>query len=266
MVSKSIDTGPTDWAGKTYKEIRDIAASDGSLLIIPVGSIEQHGHHLPVSTDTLLADSIAHLGAERVTDDLPVLVTPPVWAGYSPHHMSLGGTITNSHDGLLDQLEAVAGSALDNGFDAVLLVNGHGGNNSIITSARSTIGEEHPDVEVTGVTYFKLAASFIDEIRESDIGGMSHAGEFETSLMCHLYPELVGEDRAAELMSREYTHGLVDMFEGGPLSVYREFEEYSETGAIGSPELASAEKGERIYDRLGDELESVIREIHEKAV
>ncbi|WP_224271008.1 creatininase family protein [Haloprofundus salinisoli] len=267
MVYDTLGSAANDWAGKTYAEIAETADSDGSVLIVPVGSIEQHGHHLPVATDTILVDAVAHLGASRVEDDIPILVTPPVWSGYSPHHLPFGGTITTTYDTLLDLLEEICESALQNGFDAVVLVNGHGGNASLVASAVSTIGIDHPDTEVTGITYFELAGSFIDEIRESDVGGMVHAGEFETSLMLHLRPDLVRDDRIeGTMLESEYEHGLHDMFAGGPFSVYRGFDEYSETGAIGAPELATAEKGERIYERLGDEVEAVLREVYDHAL
>jgi creatinine amidohydrolase len=94
---------------------------------------------------------------------------------------------------------------------------------------------------------------------------MAHGGEFETALMMHLRPELVREDAMdAELMDEPYDRSLKGLLEGGALGVYRDFDEYSESGAIGAPEHASAEKGADIYEQLGDELEDVLREIHEK--
>ncbi|MCD2204062.1 creatininase family protein [Halobacterium sp. KA-6] len=265
MVYESFGSARSDWAGETYENIEAVGEQDGSLLILPIGSIEQHGHHLPVATDTILVDAVAHLGAERVEDDVPVMVTPPFWSGFSPHHMSLGGTITLDFDVMLEAIENIADSALENGFDSLLLLNGHGGNMSLISAAVSTIGDEHGDVEVLGLTYFTLADRFIDDIRESDVGGMSHGGEFETSLMQYLREELVKEEEIeAPMLDEPYELGTHDLLDGGPLAVYREFEEYSHTGAIGAPELASAAKGEEIYQRLGDEMEELLTEIHER--
>ncbi|MFC5278560.1 creatininase family protein [Halorubrum rubrum] len=265
MASQHIGTARSDWASKTYEEVESVADADGSILIVPIGSVEQHGHHLPVATDTILVDAVAHLAAERVEADVPLLVTPPFWSGFSPHHMSFGGTITLDFDAMLEAIENVAASALKNGFDALLLLNGHGGNRSLISAATSTIGEEHDDVEVLGLTYFSLAARFVAEIRESELGGMAHGGEFETSLMQHLRPDLVKEDRIeGSMLDEPYELGIRDLVEGGPLAVYREFEEYSHTGAIGAPELATPEKGEEIYERLGDEMERLLREVHER--
>ncbi len=257
---------PVAWAAKTRREIREVGASDGSLVVVPVGSIEQHGHHLPVATDTLLADAVAHAGAERATNDVPLLVTPPVWSGFSPHHLSLGGTISLELDDLLDLLADVADTALENGFDRVCFVNGHGGNGNAIGSVVSIVGKEHPEVEVAGLTYFQLAKPFIDEIRESDVGGMSHGGEFETSLMLHLHPELVKMDDAdAEYLDEPYERGVQDLLVGGPLSTYRPFEEYSESGAIGDPKLATAEKGEELLDQLANEIADVLRNVSEQS-
>ena len=254
-----------EWATMTYPEITDIAEADGSILVLPIGSVEQHGHHLPVSTDTILVDEITNLGADRVTDDVPILTLPPIWAGYSPHHVPFGGTVTVSFERLLGYVEDVVTSATQYGFDAVLMINGHGGNNALLSTAINTIGVDAPSLEVLGATYFSLAASFIDEIRESSIGGMSHGGEFETSLMLHFNPELVDKDQFETVIRDEpYDHSGREMFDGGPLSAYRQFTEYSETGGIGQPELAAAEKGEAISELLGDELEHMLSQIHEE--
>jgi len=267
MVPESLDSTTAEWGEQTYKEIRSIGQQDGSVLLIPIGSIEQHGNHLPVATDTILVDAIAKLGIDRVSGEVPILKTPPFWSGYSPHHLGFGGTLSLDFDVIIAAIENIADSALQNGFDALLLLNGHGGNMSLISTAVSTIGEENDDVEVLGLTYFRLANEFIDDIRESDIGGMSHGGEFETSLMLYLRKDLVDETSIdAQPLEEPYERGTQDLVDSGPVHVYREFEEYSSTGAIGEPEFASAEKGESIYRLLGDEIESFIQEIHQQNV
>lgn len=254
----------SSWARSTASEIQEMGSRDGSVLVLPIGSIEQHGDHLPVATDTILVTEIAAAGIERVEGEVPILMLPPFWSGYSPHHLSFGGTLSLELDHMRQALEDIAETALSNGFDALLLLNGHGGNISLVNGAVSTVGTDADD-EILGLTYFQLAGDFIQEIRESDPGGMGHGGEFETSLMLHLQEELVreGELEGTE-MDEPYDRSITDMFEGGPLAVYRGFEEYTSTGAIGTPELASRETGRRIYERLGDELAEVLREIHER--
>ncbi|GGN24557.1 creatininase family protein [Halarchaeum nitratireducens] len=254
----------TEWAGKSYAEIQDLAATDGSVLIIPVGSIEQHGPHLPVATDTLLVDAVAHAGAELASPEVPVLVTPPVWSGFSPHHLSFGGTLSLNFENLRNVLEEIAMTGLENGFDAVLFLNGHGGNAALIDAAVSTVGQQ-TEAEVLATTYFQLATDEVMEIRESERGGMAHGGEFETSLMLHLRDDLVGSatEMAANPWDEHYEWSGQDLLEGGVLSVYRPFKDYSESGAIGEPSLANAEKGERIYDAIREEFSALLVAVHE---
>jgi len=252
------------WIGKTYPEIQETAQRDGSVLVIPIGSVEQHGHHMPVGTDIILADSVARAAAERVQSGVPILISPPVWSGHSPHHTMFGGTISINFDNMLDMIEDVTHSALDNGFDAVLLLNGHGGNMSLIDSAVYTVGIEREGAEINALSYFELADEFIDSIRDSDTGGISHAGEFETSLMMHLFPELVREDRMEDnLLESPYDVGLKDLFEIGPLTTYRSFDNYSPgEGTLGKPSAASESKGAEIFNGIVGELSSLLQDIH----
>ncbi|MFC5973428.1 creatininase family protein [Halomarina salina] len=264
MIYESIGATDSEWASKSYPEIQETANADGSVLVVPVGSIEQHGHHLPVATDTILVDAVVSGASEKLDDEIPHLVTPPVWSGFSPHHLPFGGTLSLDFNHLQTVLEDVAQTGLENGFDAVCFVNGHGGNASLIDAVVSTVGTS-TDAEVLGTTYFTLASDEIHNLRDSDIGGMAHGGEYETSLMLHLRPELVADtdQREATAWDEHYEWGGSDLLDSGPLAVYRSFDEYSASGAIGAPELASAEKGARIYDIVTSELAAVFVAIHE---
>lgn len=267
MIYDSIGSTDAEWAGKPYAEIVEIAETDGSVLVVPVGSIEQHGHHLPVSTDTILVDAIVHGGTEQVDTDVPLLVTPPVWSGFSPHHLSFGGTLSLDFDHLRAILEDVAQTGIENGFDAVCFVNGHGGNAPLIDAVVSTVGTS-TNAEILGTTYFTLATDEIESVRDSDTGGMAHGGEYETSLMLYLRPDLVADPNRWDgtIWDEHYEWGGSDLLEGGPVSVYRSFKEYSKSGAIGAPELASAEKGARIYDTVTSELAALFTAIHKHNV
>lgn len=257
-------TGSGAWARKTAGEIRAVGAREGSILVVPVGSVEQHGDHLPVGTDSLLVSSVVESALEAA-DDLPLLVAPTIWTGHSPHHLPFGGTITLDAGEFLALLEAVAGSALENGFDALVFVNGHGGNEALVSAATAAVGGAHPACEVMGLTYFRLAGERIAEIRESAPGGMAHGGEFETSLMYRFHPDLVDDDRLeGTMMDEPYDLAGGDLLEGGPLSVYRPFTEYTGSGAIGDPTLASAEKGESFAVAVCGELAALLEAVHER--
>lgn len=266
----SIGADPFSWAGSTYEEIREVGEQDGSVLIIPVGSVEQHGHHLPVATDTILVDAITTKTGISLTEnaeDLPFLIAPTIWSGYSPHHMEFGGTLTAQFTTLLSLVTDVAKAGFENGFDAALLVNGHGGNKSIIAAATSELGDDAPDKHVLSCSYFDLASPFIDEIRESDVGGIGHGGEFETSLMLYLRPDLVREERMnATYRDEPFTHASREMFDSGALSIYRPFASMSDTGELGDPTLATEEKGHQLLMGLVDELTDITQEINNELV
>jgi len=273
---EAMGASPVEWAGRAYTEINDIAGQDGSVLVVPMGSLEQHGPHMPVMTDVYLATSVATAGAEKASKDIPVLVTPPMWVGYSPYHLYWGGSITGEFTHLLQGLQDVAFSGIDAGFDAVFFVNGHGGNGPLKSAAVQTVAASvDSPVEVLGVTYYYLAEPIIQDLRDSEMGGMSHAGEFETSLMMYLRPELVDEEEI-EINVRStrkggYEHAFQDFFEdeGGagrrnPLAVSQsESKTTRESGVTGDPTVASEEKGEVLFEFLRDELADLLADIHD---
>ena len=266
MIHDTLAVERFSWAGSTHQEIGEVGEQDNSILIVPIGSIEQHGHHLPVATDSILVDAVVSKTGTHLTEieeDIPFLVTPTMWSGYSPHHMTVGGTLTASFSTLLALLTDITKTGLEGGFDTVLLVNGHGGNAPLISAATSELGSELPDKRFFSCSYFKLATPFVDEIRDSKTGGIAHGGEFETSLMLCLRPDLVQLDRLNVTYREDpYSYTSKEMFDAGPLSVYRSFAEMSETGELGDPTLATERKGKILLENLVAELTTIICEIH----
>src|SRR4029078_9788414 len=117
-----------EWARMTAPDLRAIAAREGSLAILPAGSLEQHGPHLPVITDTASASAAAIGAARLVANDTPVAVLPGLWLGLSEHHWPFGGTISVDYAAYRAILESVVRSLRAVGFARLLIVNGHGGN------------------------------------------------------------------------------------------------------------------------------------------
>src|SRR3954471_6463194 len=101
-----------------------------TVLILPLGSVEQHGRHLPVGTDTILADALSTAAADRLSGR--VVVLPPPWSGFSAHHMRFAGAVTVRAEPMLRFVEDAASGVLDHGFRRLILLNGRGGNNGII--------------------------------------------------------------------------------------------------------------------------------------
>jgi len=237
-----------------------------TVLVLPIGSVEQHGRHLPVGTDTILTHSIALAAAGRLEKRVAVL--PPPWYGFSAHHMRFPGTVTLRAETMLALVEDVAASVVAHGFRRLLIVNGHGGNNGVVDVLASTLGHRHyGKARIAGLTYFQLARAAIAARRESRSGGMGHACEFETAMMQHLRPELVAIERAAVAYPDTGSDYLTtDLLGHSAVRTYHDFGDLSESGTLGDPSLASPEKGARFFDAVVGELVQFIEDFAHWAI
>ena len=243
----------------------DIGALDRlrTIVVLPCGSLEQHGGHLPVGTDTVLATRVALAAAERLAaESRPVIVLPAPWYAYSPHHAAFPGTVTLRSETLIGLVKDIADSVLGQGFQHLLLLNGHGGNVAALDVAAADLGHRwHGRARIVAVTYFHLAARRAAEFRQSAKGGMGHAGEFETALMLHLAADTVHADAARSCYPDTGTPYLsTDLFAANAVRTYVDFADLSPTGVFGDPGLADADKGRRIFDICVEELAAVLRD------
>lgn len=169
----------------------DLAAARqaGALILIPTGAIEQHGPHLPVDTDARLATAISERAAERV-DTALVVVAPAISIGFSPHHLSLSGTLSHRLDTYLSVLSETARGIIDSGFPRVLFVNGHGGNSAPLTAVcGELVTDGYP---VGAVDYFAPGMAEWRPVLTGRFDGIGHACEYETALILALGgPDLV---------------------------------------------------------------------------
>ena len=233
---------------------------DRTVVILPVGSVEQHGRHMPVGTDTILAHSVALAAAERLQARVAVL--PPPWYGFSAHHMRFPGTVTLRAETMMALVEDIAASVISHGFRRLLIVNGHGGNNGVVDVLASTLGHRfYGEARIASLTYFQLARAAIAELRESRPGGMGHACEFETAMMQHVRPHLVAIKRAAVTYPDPGSGYLTtDLLGGSAVRTYHDFGDLSESGTLGDPSLATAEKGSRFHDAVVSDLVAFIED------
>ncbi|MFO0998254.1 MAG: creatininase family protein [Alphaproteobacteria bacterium] len=241
-----------EWGNLRAPELRALGAR-GAIAVVPVGSIEQHGPHLPVQVDTLLATEVARRAARRVAAKQPIVVTPTVWSGLAEHHMSLGATITLDFETFAAVLRCVCRSVLRHGFRRILLLNGHGGN---ITALNVIAGElsRELDAPITTATYWTLSGTqkpfqaILDKQKT-----VRHACEAETSMLLALKPGLV--DKKAMKTVKAPMDGLTS--EGGAYR-YRPIAHWTKSGVIGAPAAASAEKGERLLNAAAKALADVL--------
>jgi creatinine amidohydrolase len=220
------------WERMKRTEIEQ-AARAGAVVIIPIASLEQHANHLPVNTDSNIVSTVAERAA-RAVEGVPVLVLPPIWTGYSPHHMAYPGSVTLKYHTFVEVLTQVASSIHAHGFRKILLLNGHGGNSAIVAGMRTKLAMED-GVSVVGYEYWNLPPmpEAMRRLCTTDKGFVGHAGEFETSVQLYLQPELVD----------------------GREAVWA-------PGAFGDPSAATAEKGRRLIEAAVEALVRLLRAYH----
>jgi len=228
------------WHELRAPELRALAA-DNAMVIIPVGSTEQHGPHLPVQVDARLVAEVAQRAAGIVAEREPVVVMPTLWCGLAAHHMSFGATLTLDFPTFHAVLRCLCRSAAEHGFRRLVLLNGHGGN---IQALDVIAGELKIELGLNVVTasYWtvtKVAEAFAQILEKQR--NVRHAGEAETSMMMALEPDLV--DSAAAATIAPITEGIR---RDDGLYRWRAFDEMTDSGVIGFPAAASAEKGERL--------------------
>ena len=242
-----------EWANLKAHELRTLAEED-AIVIVPVGSTEQHGPHMPVQTDARLASEVAQRTARQIANSAPVVVTPAVWTGLAEHHMPLGGTITLDFDTFSRLLRGIVGSLVRHGFRRIVLLNGHGGN---ITALDVIVGEltRELGIPLTSVNYWMMVPDVVEGLLERQTA-LHHACEGETSLMLAVAPELVDTDRLGEAHGRQ--DGDPKMALGPGMGRWFSFAERTDSGVIGDAALATAEKGrvmiEAIIERLAETL------------
>jgi creatinine amidohydrolase len=218
------------------------------VVLFPTGSFEQHGPHLPFSTDTI-AGAIEKKLSDRV------LLLPTLWPGLSTHHMHFPGTMDVPQVVYIQLVTELGKSMANMGAKKVFILNGHGGNDTPLRAALRELKTAVPHTRFVFASYWTLAAKTLREVRESEMGGMGHACEMETSVMLHLHPDRVHLEWAVR-GGPPHTdpYRKADMQLGRPVFFVNEFHEVTESGVVGHPDLASAEKGKRFFDGIVAEV------------
>ena len=217
------------WEARTREEFPPLAAQ-GAVVVVPIGSIEQHGLHLPVGVDSRTAEHAARTAARLTT--VPAIVTPTIWAAISPHHMVFPGAITLRLHTLNQLITDICTSIVAHGFERILFVNGHGGNRDALGAI--TLELRHAmSRQIRAVSWFDLVQDVLDGLREGPGSDIGHAGELETSVMLALAPDELRADR------RLLVQGITD-----------------------DPNRATAAKGAAVMHAATERLAVVIAELH----
>ncbi len=216
-------------------------------VVIPIAALEQHGHHLPVFTDSLLLGEVIR----RVHQELEsrILLTPLMWLGNSEHHLDFPGTLSAAPRTYLNLLSELVENYLFHGFRTIVLVNGHGGNMVPAQQCLFEVRQKHRnqnDLTLLTITYWNAAEVPADSGVDFTQNQMGHAGEWETSMMLRIRPELVGDYQSTQDVSFDMPYA--------PAQQSWITKDRSTVGHIGVPRLASDQKGEILFQTFSQGL------------
>jgi len=221
------------------------------IAVLPLAAIEQHGNHLPVVTDTAIAEELAR----RVEAQLPdkIVLLPTLWCGSSHHHRSFPGTLSIGSGTYTQVLVDLVESLIASGFRRIFLLNCHGGNQTPFSEALYRLNLQHkgPDEPwIAAASYWNLASRELAEQTFMETPRLSHACEYETSLMLALRLDWVRSPVTGESegLGSQYYDPLG--YTPSRVVVCQSFDQLSSDGALGSPEKGTAEKGNQLYDLI----------------
>lgn len=226
----------------------DVEAADRDVVVlIPTGSCEQHGPHLPLFTDSILATAAAGAVESRLPGK--VLLTPTLWLGASGHHLAMAGSLSATFPSYMGSIQSVVESLIPHGFHRFYVLNGHGGNTEPNGVALRELKARYLNCTFGHAGYFSFIGPEIADIMEGPLKEIRHACEAEASLMMHIAPDLVRMDKLRD-----------DGLEAHPpvQGVIHHFDEMTEQGSMGYATLATAEKGRRLFELA---VEGCVREI-----
>lgn len=243
----------------TRVQLREVAPS--ALAVLPVGATEQHGPHLPAGTDAMHAEHVARAAAARVAEQIPVVVTPTLAFGSSPHHLPFGATLSLTSQTFASVLHDLCTSLIGAGFRQIFILNGHGGNHELIQVAARDLALAYP-VCIAAGSWWAIAWDVLVAGGACQAGRLpGHAGGFETSVVLALRPELVHEPRPhrAQFPASD-PRGYGTGYRTETPDAWLKIDGYSD-----SPDRGSAEQGKRFLELAIDAVAGALREFAERA-
>lgn len=235
------------WEHLRSPELKKLA-EDGAIVLMPVGAIEQHGYHLPVSTDLISASWVSQLVAERLeAKGIPCVIAPSFVIANSLHHMHFAGSLAIEPTTFIQVLKEQCRAIHAQGFRKIALVNGHGGNIAPMNVAIIDINRE------LGITVYNVPcngsadeAQFLDKQKY-----MNHSGEVETSIVL-AYDETLVDPSYKEMSG--YPDNCTTHEDRGTLSTFHYMEAHTENGIMGDATTASKEKGLALVNAYADSI------------
>ncbi|HMC90401.1 MAG: creatininase family protein [Planctomycetota bacterium] len=233
----------------TWPLLRQVAR-DHCLILAPIAACEQHSRHLPAFTDTILVTAVAEAVEQRLP--VQVLLLPTQWFGASSHHLRFGATLSATEDTHITMICEMLTPLLEDGYQRVLVLNGHGGNIDTMHVALRRLQPRYRNRLLTAASYWELAEKELAGLADGARKTMGHACEFETSMILAVRPELV---RREEI--RDDPPAQEPALRG--LFIAEDMRQRTDHGAVGFPEKATAEKGRAFLAAAIDRTTEVVQ-------
>jgi creatinine amidohydrolase len=234
--------GALDLYTLSWPEVRDEIDRGRDTIVVCFGAVEQHGHHLPMGTDSMLGDELGRELAEH----LDAFLAPTIQVGCSRHHLAFPGTMSVSEETFAGVVSDIVTGWAGQGFKRIVLLPTHGGNFGPLAAALESLGPIE-GVKLVAITDLGILVNATlglgAELGIPASEGGIHGGEWETSMMLAVHPELVHMDRAVAGYTGDLETGMQRFFVEG-------VDALTDTGVIGDPKQASAEHGRKYFDRL----------------
>jgi creatinine amidohydrolase len=237
------------------------ARAPDTLLVWPVGALEQHGPHLPVGADDFQVEVLTRAAAKQAAETIPVLVAPTLPFGSSQHHIPFGGTMSIGTETYYRLLCDLAESLIQGGYRKIFIVNGHGGNHELVQLAARDLALKHP-VSVCAASWWTVAWEALVKLDAHQPGRLpGHAGFFESSLMLHLQGELIDKSK---LPHRDNVPGTDPRGFARPYRAEHSGSWQAIDGYTDSPDKASAELGQKYFTAIVDSLAAAMAEFYKQ--
>lgn len=251
----------------SHVQVEDYLAQ-GDTVLVPCGATEQHGAHLPLGVDAMTAIAVATDAAAATG----VLLAPPLWYGWSPHHMGFAGTVSLRPETLTALAEDVAVSLLHHGFRRVLFVNGHRLANLPPLSIAATRVRNDTGALVAVADLAHLAQPEYAAARESEgASGIGHADGYETAHMLHIHPGLVDQDQVGASLAGtpdETQHPAMRTIDPSAASTRVAWWPSTEaeilasgSGVSGDPTWGTADRGRLLHEAMVRDLVALVRQV-----
>jgi creatinine amidohydrolase len=224
-----------------WKQV-DALPRDTTLLILPTAAIEQHGHHMPLATDTLINNILLSRALELIPADLPIYALPPICYGKSNEHIGFPGTLSVSASTFMAVIRDIGASLHAAGFRKLVLYNTHGGNSALVDVMARDLRAEF------GLRTFHMsgaAGAPAEGLSPQEAKFGFHAGEWETALLLAATPELIDTTAYTSNYISTLDRESILAPERGPVNFAWLTRDIAESGVLGDPTPATAENGER---------------------